>query len=102
MHTHIEEKTKGHSHTHNPEDMKAIINRIAKAVGHLESVKRMVEDGRDSSEVWIELAAVKSAINNTGKEILKEHISHCIIDAVKSGDEAAVEELNHAIDQFMK
>ena len=49
MHTHIEEKTKGHSHTHNPEDMKAIINRIAKAVGHLESVKRMVEDGRDCS-----------------------------------------------------
>ena len=45
---------------------------------------------------------MKSAINNTGKEILKEHISHCIIDAVKSGDEAAVEELNHAIDQFMK
>ncbi len=102
MHTHIEEKTKGHSHTHNPEDMKAIINRIAKAVGHLESVKRMVEDGRDCSEVLIQLAAVKSAINNTGKEILKEHISHCIIDAVKSGDEAAVEELNHAIDQFMK
>ena len=102
MHTHIEEKVKGHSHTHNPEDMKAIINRLAKAVGHLESVKRMVEDGRDCSEVLIQLAAVKSAINNTGKEILKEHISHCIIDAVKSGDKAAVEELNHAIDQFMK
>ena len=102
MHTHIEEKAKGHSHTHNPEDMKAIINRLAKAVGHLESVKRMVEDGRDCSEVLIQLAAVKSAINNTGKEILKEHISHCIIDAVKSGDKAAVEELNHAIDQCMK
>ena len=62
----------------------------------------MVEDGRDCSEVLIQLAAVKSAINNTGKEILKEHISHCIIDAVKTGDEAAIEELNRAIDQFMK
>ena len=102
MHTHIEEKTKGHSHTHNPEDMKAIINRLAKAVGHLESVKRMVEDGRDCSEVLIQLSAVKSAINNTGKVILQDHIEHCIVDAVECGDHEALEELSKAIDRFVK
>ena len=35
----------------------------------------MVENGRDCSEVLVQLAAVKSALNNTGKLILKEHIS---------------------------
>jgi len=91
-----------HTHTHDPKEMKAIINRLAKAIGHLEAVKGMVENGRDCSEVLVQLAAVKSAINNTGKLILKEHISHCIVHAVEHGDRQAVEDLNRAIDQFMK
>ena len=91
-----------HTHTHDPKEMKAIINRLAKAIGHLEAVKGMVENGRDCSEVLVQLAAVKSAINNTGNLILKEHISHCIVHAVDHGDRQAVEDLNRAIDQFMK
>ena len=91
-----------HTHTHDPKEMKAIINRLAKAIGHLEAVKGMVENGRDCSEVLVQLAAVKSAINNTGKLILKEHISHCIVHAVEHGDRQEVEDLNRAIDQFMK
>lgn len=102
IHTHILEDGTKVTHTHDPEDMRAIINRLAKAVGHLESVKRMVEDGRDCSQVLVQLAAVKAAINNAGKEILKEHISHCIVDAVENNDMDAIEELNHAIDQFIK
>ena len=89
-------------HHHDPEDMKSIVNRLARAIGHLESVKRMVEDDRDCTEVLVQLAAVRSAINNCGKEILKEHISHCIVDAVQQGDEKSISELNDAIDKFMK
>ncbi|MCI9019745.1 MAG: metal-sensing transcriptional repressor [Eubacterium sp.] len=91
-----------YSHTHDPKEMKAVVNRLAKAIGHLEAVKGMVENGRDCSEVLVQLAAVKSALNNTGKLILKEHISHCIVHAVEHGDKSAVEDLNRAIDQFVK
>ena len=91
-----------HTHTHDPKEVKAIVNRLAKAIGHLEAVKGMVENGRDCSEVLIQLAAVKSALNNTGKLILKEHINHCIVHAIENGDKQAVEDLNHAIDQFIK
>ena len=80
----------------------AVINRLSRAIGHLESIRRMVEEGRDCSEVLIQLSAVKSAINNTGKVILQDHIQHCIVDAVKDGDMEALEELNKAIDRFMK
>ena len=89
-----------HSHTH--ENTKAVINRLSRAIGHLESIRRMVEEGRDCSEVLIQLSAVKSAINNTGKVILQDHIQHCIVDAVQDGDMEALEELNKAIDRFMK
>lgn len=103
-HSHDAAKVHSHSHghTHDPQEVRAIVNRLAKAVGHLDHVKHMVEDGKDCTEVLIQLAAVKAAINNTGKLILKQHISHCIVDAVETGDGAAIDDLNKAIDQFLR
>ena len=92
----------GHGHTHTHTNTKAVLNRLSRAIGHLESIRRMVEEGRDCSEVLIQLSAVKSAINNTGKVILKEHIEHCLVDAVECGDMEAGKELAEAIDRFMK
>ena len=101
-HDHGHDHSHGHAHGHTHTNTKAVLNRLSRAIGHLESIKRMVEDGRDCSEVLIQLSAVKSAINNTGKVILKDHIEHCMVDAVESGDHKAIEELTDAIDRFMK
>ena len=91
-----------HGHHHSHAQTKAVLNRLSRAIGHLESIRRMVEAGRDCSEVLIQLSAVKSAINNTGKIILQDHIEHCIVDAVEHGDKDAIKELERAIDRFMK
>ena len=99
-HEHGHAHAHGHAHTH--ANTKAVLNRLSRAIGHLESIRRMVEEGRDCSEVLIQLSAVKSAINNTGKVILKEHIEHCLVDAVECGDMESVKELAEAIDRFMK
>ena len=89
-------------HTHVHENQKAVVNRLARAIGHLNKVKRMVEEGYDCGEVLIQLAAVRSAIDNTGKVILNDHIRHCMVDAVQLGDESAIDGLCDAIDKFMK
>ena len=103
-HTHVLEDgtVVTHTHTHSHEHTKAVLNRLSRAIGHLESIKKMVENGRDCSEVLIQLSAVKAAINNTGKVILQDHIQHCLVDAIESGDRKEVEELNKAIDRFIK
>ena len=90
-----------HTHTHTHTQTKSVLNRLSRAIGHLESVKRMVESGRDCSEVLTQLAAVRSALNNTAKLILKDHIEHCLVDAVESNDLEALEELNRAIERFL-
>lgn len=89
-------------HKHNHENTKTVINRLSRAIGHLESVKKMVEDGRDCSEVLIQIAAVKSAVNNIGKIILQDHINNCVVNAVETGDKKVIEDLNKAIEQFIK
>lgn len=91
-----------HSHGHVHENQKAVINRLSRAIGHLEKVKRMVEDGVDCSEVLVQLAAVRSALDNTGKVILKDHIRHCLVDAVAAGDQKSIDDMCAAIDKFMK
>lgn len=91
-----------HTHTHSHEHTKEVSNRLARAIGHLQKVKQMVENGDDCSDVLIQLAAVKSALNNTGKVILKDHLDHCIVHAVEEGDTSMLDEFNDAIDKFVK
>ena len=93
-------KEMGHYHSH--ENTKAVINRLSRAIGHLQSVKRMVEDGRDCSDILIQISAVKSSVNNIGKIILQDHIEHCIVDAVETGNEQVIKNLHSAIDKFIK
>lgn len=99
--THTPDQGHRHQHRHSPEHLKAVANRLARAIGHLESIKRMVEEDRDCSEILIQLMAVKAALNNTGKVILKEHMEHCLVHAIEEGDTQAIEEFNKAIEQFL-
>ena len=91
-----------HHHHHSEEHRREVSNRLARAIGHLQKVKQMVDDDEDCSDVLVQLAAVKSAINNTGKVILKDHMEHCIVHAVEDGYTEMIDELNAAIDKFMK
>ena len=97
-HEHDHEHTHTHGHTHT--QTKAVLNRLSRAIGHLESVRRMVESGRDCTEVLVQLAAVRSALNSTAKVILKDHLEHCL-DDVSAGDSDQLTALNEAIDKFM-
>ena len=91
-----------HGHVHSHTQTKAVLNRMSRLIGHLEKVKRMVEAGEDCSDVLIQLSAVDAALRGVGRIILKDHISHCIVDAARDGDAEAIENLNKAIDRFLK
>ncbi len=99
-HAHSHDHAEGHGHVH--ENTQAVLNRLSRAIGHLESVRKMVENGRDCSEVLIQIAAVRAAITNIGKVILQDHIQHCIVDAVEHDDEQALDALCQAIGKFVK
>ncbi len=87
---------------HNHPHKKQFINRMARIAGHAEAIKRMSEEGKDCSEILIQIAAVRSALNNAGKLLLEDHINHCIVEAVENKDFEMLEKLNNAIDKFIK
>ena len=69
-HTHVHvledgtviEHSHDHAHGHHHTNTKAVLNRLSRAIGHMESIKRMVEEGRDCTEVLIQLSAVPLTI----------------------------------------
>ncbi|MDR1822127.1 MAG: metal-sensing transcriptional repressor [Oscillospiraceae bacterium] len=85
------------THTHTHEHTKQVLARISRAAGHLSSIKNMVESGADCPEVLTQLAAVKGAINSVCEIILKDHMDHCIVDAVRTNDISALDDLERAI-----
>lgn len=91
-----------HGHGHHHPNSKAVSNRLARAIGHLEAVKRMVDREEDCSEILTQLAAVRSEINNAGKVILMDHLNHCIVEAVEDEDYDKIKEFGDAIQKFVK
>ena len=80
---------------------KAVLNRISRATGHMNSVKKMIEDGRDCSEVLIQLSAVRAEIVNISKIILKDHLDHCVVKALRGNGEEGIKQLQEAIDRLL-
>ncbi len=99
-HTH-EDKGHDHGHYHDPEEKKRQLNRISRAIGHLNHVKGMIENDEDCADVLVQLAAVNAALKGLGKQIINEHMTHCIAHALEDGDTKAVEEFQKAVEKFI-
>jgi DNA-binding FrmR family transcriptional regulator len=58
-----------------------IIARLKRAHGHLASVIQMIEAGRPCVDLAQQLHAVEKAISNAKRELIQDHIDHCLEDA---------------------
>ena len=92
----------GHKHPHHHENTKYVQNRLARASGHLQHVRAMVDDGEDCSDVLMQLSAVIGALQSIAKVILKDHLDHCVVDAVQSGDRQTLDDFKKAIDRYIR
>ncbi len=77
---------------------KAVLNRISRAIGHMEFVKRMVEDDRDPSDVLVQMSAVKSAINSTGIMMIEDQVD----EELEHGDTEKVRALLKAMEKYCR
>ena len=88
-----------HVHT----KQKQVINRLARIEGHVRSVKNMVTEGRDCSEVLLQIAAIRKALDSTAKVVLKDHLEHCLFHAIENQeDQTFLQDLNKALDHYIK
>ncbi|HEY9757056.1 MAG TPA: metal-sensitive transcriptional regulator [Oculatellaceae cyanobacterium] len=71
-------------------------SRLAKAIGHLNAVHRMVDEQKYCIDVLNQLKAVQAALDKTSEVILKQHLETCVVEAVNKQDsQRVIEELMH-------
>ena len=100
-HKHDHEHLHEHGHVHDPAEKRREIARLSRVIGHLEYVRRMLQNDEDCSDVLMQITAAKSALNGLAKAIIGEHMNHCIIHAIEEGDTRSVEDFQKAIQRYL-
>ena len=67
----------------------SIIKRLKRAEGHLHALIGMIEAGRPCLDLAQQLHAVEGAIANAKRELIHDHIDHCLGDAVAKDGKTA-------------
>ena len=65
---------------------KSCLQRLSKIEGQVRGVSRMVEGDRYCIDVVTQIQAVRAALMRVEKELLKDHVSHCVEEAIMGGD----------------
>ena len=80
-----------------------IVDRLRRVEGQVRGISQMVEDDRYCIDILHQLQAVKSALARAEDEILKNHASHCVAEAIASGDaDGQRQKFGELIDLFAK
>jgi len=69
-------------------DRSGTINRLKRIEGQVRGLQQMLADDRYCIDILHQFQAVKAALARAESEVLKTHASHCVAEAIASGDEA--------------
>jgi DNA-binding FrmR family transcriptional regulator len=80
-----------------------LLKRLRRIEGQIKGIQRMVEGEQCCTDVLIQIAAVRAAINKVGGLMLETYSKSCITKAVsaENGD-ADLDDLINTILKFMK
>lgn len=79
---------------------KDIINRLRTIKGHINGIEKMVDEGKECSDVLLQITAIKSSIEKVGLLIIEDHAKTCLIKDDLSSEDA--ENIIQNIVKFMK
>lgn len=65
---------------------KDVINRLRRIQGQVSGIINMIEEGRDCSDVMVQVAAVSRAFDRAGFKIIAAEMQECLL-ATQSGEE---------------
>ena len=81
---------------------RALINRLRRIEGQIRGIISMLENDAYCNDILQQSAAASSAIHAFNQELLSAHIKGCVVNDIKQGDDAVVDELVRTIRKLMK
>lgn len=81
---------------------KKLMNRLKRIEGQIRGIQGMLEKDAYCPDILVQVSAVNCALNSFNKELLAQHIKNCVVDDVRDGNEATIDELVKVIQKIMK
>jgi len=75
------------AHT-DPDAKKKNLARLARIEGQIRGLTKMVSDDRYCPDIMIQVSSVQEALRAVSRELMKNHLKHCVSEAVRSKGEA--------------
>ena len=85
-----------------PESQKALADRLARAEGHLRSVRQMVIDHRCADEILVQIAAVKAALNHFTASLVESEMKACVSTCRPGVADERMGRMTHALAAVLK
>lgn len=83
-------------------ELTALKNRLSRIEGQVRGVKKMLENDAYCIDIMTQVEAVRAALNSFNKELLSDHLSTCVKENIKNGNDEIISELAAALQKIMK
>ncbi len=80
-----------------PEAKRRLVHRLNRAAGHLNAIKKMIEEERCADDVLIQVAAARSAVGQIAAKILEEHLADCMMTCMQGSPEEITKRVSKAV-----
>ena len=78
------------------DDKDRIQKRLRRIEGQVRGLQRMVDEDRYCIDILEQVSAATRALQSVALELLEDHMTHCVSDAVKAGGDEATAKLDEA------
>ena len=76
--------------------------RLRRIEGQVRGLQKMVDEERYCVDVMTQIASVHEALRSVGRELMRNHLKHCVASAVSTGPARADAACDELVDLFYK
>jgi DNA-binding FrmR family transcriptional regulator len=78
------------------------LNRLRRIEGQVRGLAKMVADDRYCPEIMVQIASVHEALRSVGRELMRNHLRHCVSQSVRKGGAESQDVLDELLDLIHK
>lgn len=86
----------------NKTEFKSLMNRLNRIEGQVRGIKNMLENDAYCTDILVQVSAISAALNSFNKELLSNHISTCVAENLRNGNDDVIEELVTTLQKLMR
>ena len=84
-----------------PEELTALLHRLNRIEGQIRGIRKMVEGGVYCTDILVQAAAAKSALNGFTRELIEQHLGTCVAQDLKNGNTEKLKEFMWIMNKMM-